>query len=387
MIENLTIDSIAFKGLGVARRENGQVCFIPYTVKGEEVEVEIIKDKKSYSLGRIINILKASDNRQEQDCNHYEECGGCQYRHMSYKEEIVVKKQQFLESFLRFAHVDLKDIGEVIPSPSRDNYRNKLILHGDKETGKYGFWAENERKIIAIDKCLLASEKINTLINPKLYKIAHKKKARDLIFRSPAKSDEKNFFSRVPSNVPWAKEKSLSGREIHVPYRSFFQVNVELANILQKKIKSWLENLDEEYLVDCYCGCGFLSLEVDKQVLGFDCDEQNIKAAKINAQTFGLRRHKYIKVSDKKFFKTYLRDSASIFLLDPPRQGCEASFLRNLLNYKPNYILYVSCNVVTQARDIKVLLEYYQIEKTALLDMFPNSSYFESVVLLKKKNL
>ena len=387
MIENLTIESIAFKGLGVARRKNGQVCFIPYTIQGEEVEVEIINEKKSYSLGRIVHIIKTSTARQEQECNYYQECGGCQYRHMSYEEEIKVKKQQFLESFFRFANVELKDIDEVIPSPSRDYYRNKLNLHNDKDTGEYGFWAESKKKIVAINNCLLAKKEINTLINPKLYKIAHKKKARELIFRSPVKSEARNFFSRVPSNVPWAKEESFSGKELHVPYRSFFQVNTELAKILQEKIKCWVENLEEEYLVDCYCGCGFLSLEIDKQILGFDCDKQNIKAAKINAQNFGLRRHKYIRATDKKFFKTYTRDKASIFLLDPPRQGCDVDFLRNLLNYKPNYILYISCHVVTQARDIKALTEFYQIEKTALLDMFPNNSYFESIILLKKKDL
>ena len=149
-----------YDGEGVGEL-NGKVCFIPYTIKDEEVEFELTKDNKSFAQGKLTDVLEKSEKRIEPKCPYFGVCGGCSYQHMPYSEELKIK-EILLKRQLKKADVE-GDV-DIISSPEELRYRNKLKLFvGD---GKVGLKVRSSNKICPIEDCLLVQDKISKAIVP-----------------------------------------------------------------------------------------------------------------------------------------------------------------------------------------------------------------------------
>jgi 23S rRNA (uracil1939-C5)-methyltransferase len=392
---DVVIDDVAFGGKGVTRIDS-LVCFIPFTLPGEEVKIRITALKKTFMEAEVIEVLKPSEDRVEPPCEHFKDCGGCQYQHVKYETQVEIKKGQLKQVLQRIGRFEeLPEISEVCPSPKEYNYRNRITLNPRKLEERYVMYGykdiKNER-LIEIKSCPLASEEVNGLI-PQLRRTSwgkknlHRDKPKSATLRHSAEDEPIIYFGSPPKGMPWCKERLDEG-EFRVPLGSFYQVNPEVAVDLFNKVNEWVAELETPRVVDAFCGAGFLSVGIKgKHVIGIECDEASIKAAEYNAGQWGVQSFNYIAGDANKLLNKHLKNKGSqtVLIMDPPRKGCGESSIKAIKNHKPDWVLYVSCDPATLARDLSQICSDgdYSISKLAMLDMFPQTAHFETMVLLK----
>jgi 23S rRNA (uracil1939-C5)-methyltransferase len=391
------IDDVAFGGKGVTRIEN-VVCFVPFTLPGEDVKICITSVKKNFLEAEVIEIIKASEERVEPVCEHFKDCGGCQYQHVSYSKQLDLKKSQLAQVLKRIGSFEeIPEISEVLASEKEYNYRNRITLNPRKlEDGKllYGYKDLKNKRLIQIESCPLANEEVNKLI-PQLTrtrwgrKNLDRDKPKSATLRDSAEDEPIIYYGSAPKGMPWRKEV-LGEKQFRVPLGSFYQVNPEVAEGLFNKVNEWAGEISVPRVVDAFCGAGFLSVGLkDKHVIGIECDEASVNAAKYNAQQWETKSFNYIAGDANSLLNKHLKNKGAqtLLIMDPPRKGCGEQSLKAIENNKPAWILYVSCDPATLARDLKSICASgdYSLEKLALLDMFPQTSHFETMVLLKGK--
>lgn len=392
---NVTIDDVAFGGKGVTRID-GLVCFVAGTVPGEEVKIRITSVKKRYLEADLVEVLSASEDRVEPLCEYYGECGGCQYQHMSYERQLALKESQLKQVLGRIGGLEnIPELTKIAASPKAYNYRNKITLNPrkvDENFIVYGYRDIANKHLIEIKECSLAREEVNNLIplikrTPWGRKNTRREKPRSATMRCTAGDEPIIYYGSAPSGMPWRKE-SINEREFRVPLGSFYQINPEVAEELFNTVAEWVAELDVPRVIDAFCGAGFLSAGIkDKHIIGIEVDEKSIDAAHYNALQWGVQSSNYIAGDANKLINKHLKNKGdqTLLILDPPRNGCGEYSIKSIKEHLPAYILYVSCDPATLARDLKEICDdNYRVEKLALLDMFPQTSHFESMVLLKK---
>ncbi|MEN9361404.1 MAG: hypothetical protein RL095_2939 [Verrucomicrobiota bacterium] len=385
----------ALGGEAVGKLPDGRACFIPFALPGEKLRVRIKSLHAKHARAEIAEILEASPQRVEAQCPLYGRCGGCQYQHATYDEQLRLKTTQLLETLRRLGGVPVEKLDEVIAAPSAWNYRNRISLH-PVETNRglrYGYTALDNQEILPVDKCPLARDEVNAEIR-KLGKSDYGRKntrrdtPRDVSIRWAPGSGTVCLFGSAPPNLPWRKE-DLAGLPYSVPAGSFSQVNPEVGSLLFDLVGRWGASIPYARAVDAYCGAGFLGLALQgKPVFGIENDGPGIEAARVNAVQRGCAgTHKYEAGDAGKLLDAALRlqPENTLLILDPPRAGCSDKAIASIASRKPRWILYVSCEPSTLARDLKGLCAAgYQLSRCALLDMFPQTAHFESAVLMER---
>ena len=387
--ENVSIKDIAYGGNGVGKLEDGRICFVPFTAIGDVIDVKVVKEKKNFVEAEIDTIKKKSPTRTEPKCPHFTDCGGCSYQHITYEQQLEVKRNQLESVIKRIGNINEIPPITIIPSEQQYEYRNKLRLspyNKDNEIN-YGLYNYDNKNIIPIKNCPIAQKKINQKISvvkttPWGKKNARQQKPKKATIR--ASSDQTViYYEKISPNYPWLREKLLD-KEFRVPLESFFQVNNNVAEKLLNLVSKTLDDLSGKVVIDTFCGTGFLSINTNKKVIGIDVDKLAILAAKHNAATFNIKGT-YLKGDTCKFLKKKIRQFSPqdvTVILDPPRKGCDNELLETLLKEKPRHIIYVSCDCSTLSRDLKKLAAEYKISQISMLDMFPQTSHFETVTLL-----
>ena len=382
--------------------DNNKITFINNALPGEEVDYEIIKESKKYKEAKINKILVKSDKRIKPLCPFYRECGGCQLQHLKYRDTLEFKKEKLTEILSKYAYLD-KNI-EVIENESPYHYRNKLSLQ--IKNGKVGFLKEKTHTLIEIDKCLIAKEAINELI--KDIKYFHLKNAsmtircnfNNELLISIKSRDEVNIDYDILTNKHKIVGIVLNDEVIYgdnkfidiidknlfqISYNSFFQVNPYITNKLFSIIKN---NINSESVVaDLFCGVGTFSIVVSKaskKVYGIEIVKNAILNALVNKKMNKCENIEFcLGDANKQVFK--IKDKIDIIILDPPRKGLTKDGLESILNLKAQKIIYISCDPMTLARDLKILKENYEVKKIYLLDMFSYTYHLESVCILNLK--
>ena len=401
--EVVRITDVAYGGDGAARLEDGRICFIPFVGMNELVRVRIIKESKKFCRGEVAEVIEPSESRVEAPCPHYEVCGGCNYQHLAYEAQVELKEAQFRQVVRRIGGLDISDDAvEVVASERAYKYRNRVTLAPQRRSDdedrteelSYGFVARDKRTIIPIKECLLAREQVNEMI-PKLNKTrwGRKNMSRDkpkkATLRYASGNDEGLiYYGLAPEGMPWRREIS-GGKDFSIPTGSFSQVNHEVAEKLQEMCASIVNGLDEcKFVIDAFCGAGFLSMGMrGVDVIGLEIDAHGAEAANYNASERGLESHKYIRGDVDRMLKQRLgkRVDETLLLLDPPRSGCGEGTMKAIAKKLPRWVLYVSCDPATLGRDLKNLVGFgYEKRKLAMLDMFPQTSHFESLILLER---
>lgn len=391
------VEDVAFGGNGVARLD-GLVCFIPFAIPGEKLKVKISSVKKRFLEAEIVEILEASDHRVEPVCELYGQCGGCQYQHMDYQTQLNLKISQLKQVLSRIGSLeDMPEIEKVVASPNELGYRNRITLNAYKNPDNYiiyGYKHLNNRETLDVRSCPIAREEVNSLIRvlkrtPWGYKNAKREKPKAATLRYSGEDEPVIYYGSAPKGMPWRKE-TLSGRTFRVPLGSFYQVNPEVAEELFGITTEWLSQLPQPRVIDAFCGAGFLSMGLqDKHVIGIEENEASIEAAYHNALQWSIKSFNYIAGDANKLINKHLRNKgdSTILIIDPPRKGCGEKTIESIQQHKPAWVLYVSCDPATLARDLKGICGAgnYKINKMALLDMFPQTSHFETMVLLEKE--
>jgi 23S rRNA (uracil1939-C5)-methyltransferase len=413
----LLIESISHNGEGVARN-GGKVVFIPYAIPGELVKAEIIEEKKKYSRGILREIVKQSPHRIEPKCPYYYHCGGCSYQHINYNQQLILKKSITKEIMIRIGGIN-PTIKSVIDMQESWNYRNKVLWHicDSRDGKKMGFYRYQSKKLIEIDNCpLLLPElnKISFLIKEMLPEI-YLEGNSSIMLRQSSDSNQTilefincfadrklvNRLSREIDNIYEKRDgrtKIIAGQGLIkekagecyflLGADDFFQVNPEQSESMINTVAEYLNLSGHNKVLDAYCGAGMFALNIaDKavSVVGIDSNIWAVRNARRNAELNSIENCQFIS-GQCEVILSKLQNSFDRIIVNPPRTGVKPEVINAIVNIYPEIIVYVSCNPATLARDIKQLVNNsYNVANIQPIDMFPQTSHIENIVLLRKK--
>ena len=365
----LLITDLAFGGEGVGR-VGELVVFVPEVIPGEWVEAKITQRKKTFARGILATVLERSPYRTPPQCRYFGECGGCQYQHLEYEQQVLWKRKQVADLFQRVGGFDPGLIESVIPCPQPYHYRNRILVRSQwnkpAQTLDLGFVRGDCGLVADIEECAIAEPALNDAI-------------RNWRAHPPPKGGLKTVL-RIPPDS-W-----------DVPEHSFFQNNYFLLPELVRVVRSRLQDSAVTSLVDAYCGVGFFGIETAdlmESFVGVELDAPAIQAARRNATRRGIQNGRFVAGDTDQLLPRLLEGQAAdrtAVLLDPPRVGCRPPTLAVLRTVQPRQILYVSCHPATLARDLKILCEggRFELRGVTPLDMFPQTQHVECVADVRR---
>ena len=424
-----------FQGEGIAKID-GFTIFIPNAIKGEKIKILIVKVLASHAFGKIIEIIKQSDHREESDCTTYKRCGGCSLRHIKYNETLKIK-QNAVQSLVNKTLENKLKVEETLGMDKPYHYRNKAQYPiGLNKEGKpvIGVFANRTHEIIPIETCYIQnkqSEEIakyifNFLVNHKI-KVYDEKSGKGLVRHIVTKIGIKtnevmciivingnelpyedilvneltHKFENIKSiikNINTKNTNVILGNDIlgdfifKISPMSFYQVNPVQAEKLYN-IGVELADINKNDIVfDLYCGIGTISLFMSKfakEVYGVEIVDEAIVAAKENACINNVTNTKFIAGDVEKVLDDLVNVKKiipDIIMLDPPRRGLDNTSIENIRKVSPKKVVYISCNPATLVRDLAKLEDIYNIKSIKPVDMFPFTSSVECCAVLELKN-
>lgn len=383
----IKIEKIAFGGEGVGRIDNF-VVFVPFTAPDDELEIEITQSKKKFARGKVLKIIKASPLRVKPLCNYYAKCGGCCYQHISYDQQLEIKKRQVEEAFIKIGRIGMPPVLPVVASRSAYHYRGKAQCHQIMTSSglKTGFLDTSGGFVVDIERCEIMDETINEKIG---------RLRKNPLTRSKKTDTRLTIWSNLPGedNTPKGPiRRVVKGKEFMVPFDGFFQNNLFLTDALVDEVCRTALSRRLNSVIDVYCGCGLFSVFLApfvKEVLGIELNRKAVKFAQINAEKEHLANVKFVcGDAGEELLKGNLLPAGKpvdLLILDPPRAGCSRPVLKAVAGLQPLRIIYISCNPVTQARDVHYLNESgYKLLSLQPFDMFPQTQHIEVVALLER---
>ncbi len=439
----LYIDGSGYEGEGVGRYD-GMTVFVPYAAKGDTAQVKIVKVAKTHAFGRLERVLVPSENRTDALCPPFGKCGGCSIMHLSYEAQLELKRERVADCMRKIGRLNV-EVLPTIPSEKQFRYRNKVQLPvGQLENGEpfVGFYANRSHRIVRNEKCLLQSEQSDSVVSAFLGWMKEngvtayneetgKGLVRHLFIRQGenAKGETELLAmpvinsKRLPGEEALAEamkevgvtclcvninrektnvilgndtktlygsgfvEDVLCGNTFKISPRSFYQVNRPQAEKLYNLALDMAEISGDDVVYDLYCGAGTITLcaaERAGRVYGIEIVPEAVENAKENARANGIENAEFM-CGDVAETVRELKKRAKprVVIVDPPRKGCDNAMLELLDELKPEKIAYISCNPATLARDMAYLCEKgYECSSVQPVDLFPNTSHVECVVLL-----
>ena len=396
----LTINRLDHQGRGIAYLDN-KIIFVENALPDEVVEVEITEENKKYMTAIVKNYEEVSKDRITPFCPYYEKCGGCNLQHLSYGNTLKYKYEKIKNIFER-NQINIPEIN-IIKNDSPKSYRNKLSLR--IIDGQIGFYEEKSHNLIEIKNCLIAKNSINEFLrqakklNIKNGHITIRSNYNDELLIAITTDEKVKFLKEEFKNLKIigvvVNEQTIYGTNFFyermnnclfkVSYDAFFQVNPLITSKLFNIIE---ENLNESNKVlDLYSGVGTLGIVASKKAKSVYSVEIIKNAVLDNIENKKINKSSNIEVllgSADAILKKININFDSI-IVDPPRKGLDKTSLNIVLNSAAKEIIYISCDPMTLARDLKILQEKYNIRKYYLLDMFSYTYHVESFVVLEKR--
>ncbi|NLT08132.1 MAG: 23S rRNA (uracil(1939)-C(5))-methyltransferase RlmD [Ruminococcus sp.] len=439
------IEDITSEGNGVCHLD-GMAVFVPDTAVGDKVKVRLVKVLKNYSYGIIEQMLSPSPDRIANDCPVYKKCGGCVFRHISYKAECRIKAGIVENAFKRLGGI-CTSYDTFISAENTTEYRNKAQYPVAELDGKAvcGFFAPRSHRIVPVTDCALQPEifseileTVTAFLNDKHIKAYDEKShtgiVRHIYLRQGAHSGEimvcivaRKDISRQLSPLAkiltgrffgiqsiimninpdktnvilgkkcitiWGKDTItdvMCGNIVEISPLSFYQVNTVQAERLYAKALEYAAPDKDNVIADLYCGAGTIGLSMArnvKKIIGVEIIPEAVENAKKNAQMNGISNAEFY-AGDAGIIFAQLRQegcSPDIIVVDPPRKGCSEETLSQIIEAAPEKVVMISCNPSTAARDAKILSQNgYTVDKVCGADLFPRTRHVECVVLMSRQ--
>jgi 23S rRNA (uracil1939-C5)-methyltransferase/tRNA (uracil-5-)-methyltransferase len=385
---DVRIDNLTNEGAGVARVD-GWVVFIPFTLAGELVKCRVFRNHKNYSEADLIEVLEPAPNRVAPKCALFGQCGGCQYQHLAYTEQLQSKQRQVAELLKHMAKIE-HPVREVIPSPVEYGYRSKITPHFHRPKsggiGAIGFLRAHTRNaMVDVEHCPIAMPELNA----QLAAVRERARANSDTFRNGATLLMRAAQNGVLTRSDEIAIEDVDGIRFEFQAGDFFQNN---PFILPKFVRHAIDEAKAtgaKHLVDAYCGSGLFAISAARdfeQVIGVEISESAVKKAAHNAEINSLTNCRFIAADAQHVFKDVPHAGAeTVVLIDPPRAGCSPEFLQQLFAFGPKGVVYVSCNPATQMRDLVLFTEAgYQLGTVQPFDLFPQTKHLECVMTLSR---
>lgn len=404
MKKEITIESLDHFGDGIAHIDN-KVVFVQNALPGEVVNIEIIKNKKNYCEAKVVSYIKKSKKRIESVCPYFNKCGGCNLLFYNYEDTIAFKLNKVKELMRKNKIIYDENNLEIIKNENPLYYRNKVALK--IVDGKIGYYQDSTHQLAEIEECKIAKKCINKVI--KNYKLLNIQNGH-LIIRANyndeilliIETEEKNY------NIELGKLKELvklvgivynnktiygdiffyeriNGMLFKVSFNSFFQINPFITSKLFKILDENIERNSK--VLDLYSGVGTLSIVASKKA-------KEVKSIEIikNAVINGIFNAKMNSCGNIDFMLgdvakiiSKINHDFDILIVDPPRKGLDKNTIQFIKDKNPSKIIYISCDVNTLIRDLKLLEDKYNIKNYKILDMFSYTYHLESFITLELK--
>ncbi len=438
-------EKIVFPGNVLCRCEDGITLFTEGLLPGEQAEVFVTKDKKTFRQAKLEKILISSPLRIQPKCSAFGKCGGCSFQHTDYENQIKFKTD-CVKELLNFVDIE---IPKTKQSPVIWNYRNKMefSFYSSADVLSLGLHCKGSfYKYSEIPPCFIADEDIMKACETvkdfavKTGLKAYNNKAHEGFFRhlvlrkgvntggllinivtNKQENINKNFFdslveklSSFCSSIYWTENSKFSDAvnaekttllfgnknisetltvadrsfNFSVAPFSFFQTNTKAAEVLYNTVIDLLQPDKQDVLLDMYCGTGAIGICLSphvKSVIGVEQSEESIESAKHNAKINNVDNIEFFAQPAEKWVKQNNK-KFDIIIIDPPRAGLMQPVIEHILFLNPKKIVYVSCNPSTLARDLKIIMQdkKYKVQKVCPVDMFPQTYHIETAVLLER---
>ncbi len=352
---------------------NGDTYFITGAIPGELVECDPVSITKKFKQVKVVSILEPSTERISSDCDIFLLCGGCSFRHISYTSEIEIKKNLFLNEFNHKFPESKLDFNFIQIIQGNDlHYRNNVQFK--IQDNKKGFFKVGSNDLVEFPKsgCLNLPDEINYYIK-----------------KINTETKKEGKLRLTDSVTDYSENDSLfilGDKKVKVPKNGFFQINRYL-------IESWLEEIiqflpaDNLDILELFSGSGLISLFIAskcKSLTGYELESGAVYYAKENAKENNMpnlefhTKNLYLeKISVKHM-------NRPLWIMNPPRNGLGNLILEQIKIYKPEHIIYSSCNYISLIQDLKKIMSDYSVKKATIADFFPRTPYFETLILLEK---
>jgi len=339
----------------------------------------------------LVEVLEESPHRVEPRCPLFGRCGGCQYQHLEYGQQLLWKTRQVGELLSHQAGLDL-EVEVAIPSPREFGYRSKLTPHFHKpksgETPAIGFLEHNRRsRMVDVPFCPIAMEEINGALPEARKEVFENagsfKNGATILLRA-------HSGGKIETNPRAPISEQVGELRFHFLAGDFFQNNPFILPAFTSHVAKEAAEGGQAFLLDAYCGSGLFALSLAshfEKVTGIELSESSADWARRNAEANEIENATFMAASAEKLFAEVSDDPLrTTVVIDPPRKGCSESFLDQLFSYGPSRVVYVSCNPATQARDLRAFDEAgYGVMKVQPFDLFPQTRHLECVVTLAKR--
>lgn len=434
------IDGYSSEGLGIARID-GQVVFVHGAVRGETCDVLVMKVLKNAAFGKIAALAEPSPARRQPDCPYYGRCGGCDFRHMSYEEELWAKRARVQDALTRIGGAEVT-VEEILGAEQPLHYRNKSI-YPISPAGEVGFYRARSHQVVHVEHCLIQKPEADALAQAVRDYIARfqvepyneatgRGLLRHLYVRTSCRGEslacllvngsrlphEQELVDMLRAAAPktcgvvlgentrrgnailgdryrtlWGRDyltDTLCGLELRLSVPSFYQVNHDQAQRLYEKALEYAGLTGRELAVDLYCGAGTITQVLARRarhVIGGEIVPEAIRDAEDSARRNGVENVEFL-CGDASRLAAELRQRGlrpDVICVDPPRKGLAPDVVEAAASMTPGRIVYVSCDPATLARDVARFapLGYCPVRACAV-DLFPGTAHVETVVLLSK---
>lgn len=444
-IYTVTIMDLTFEAYGVAKVD-GFTIFVESVLPQEIVEIRIEKVEKRYAYGKVLTIIKASPDRVDLIDPLATRIGTMPLQHLSYQAQLQFKRQQVLRCFQRFCPVEETLVLPTIGMEHPWEYRNKAQIpvrevNGQLETG---FFKRNSHDLVPIQRFYIQDPQIDHAIivvrdilrNHQLTAydegnhtgfIRHiivrkghyslemmiilvtngqefdqqEKVVSDIIKQLPhvvsviqnINEQQTNVIMGKTNHVLYGKDRyqdQLLGKAFNISAHSFFQVNTKQTEVLYSKALEYARIHPEDVVIDAYCGIGTISIIAANQaktVYGVELVSDAIKMAKVNGKLNNVDNVIFETGKAEDVIEVWIEQEINpdVLIVDPPRKGLANSFIESSIKLNPKRIVYISCNPMTLAKDVKAYVDQgYIVEAIQPVDMFPHTTHVETVVLLSR---
>lgn len=436
------VDGLTSEGNGIVRID-GMAVFVPYVLLGETVEIQIVKVKRRFAYGKLLNIKEASPYRQTSPCPFFSRCGGCHLHHMTYEEELRFKTDKVEQALHRLGGISVP-VHPTVGSENISSYRNKLQIpvREDREGNPViGFFQARSHRLISVDACGIQKQESMEIAGfirhwmedyhiPTYNETDGSGILRHIYIRTTQNGEALLCLVTARENLPkadllcqtltsafpsivgilqnihpartnvilgsrmkclWGQDSlcdTLDGLEFQISPFSFYQVNPPQAVSLYQKAVELAQLTGTETVLDFYCGIGTISLffaRKAKQVFGIEVIPEAVENARENAKKNSIPNATFLAADAAEAVQMFDGKPVDVVVIDPPRAGCEETFLECLLKLSPKKIIYISCNPSTLARDLRFLGSHgFAVKEVHPYDFFPRTHHVEAVALLSQ---
>ena len=403
---------MTFGPYGVGRIE-GKSVMVPHSVPGDLLDVTIQSEHGGYAIGHIVRVIAPGAARRSPPCVFLPRCGGCDWQHIEYHEHVRLKAQTVVDEFRHALGVELEAATLVEPAPSEFEYRSRVRLKVGPR-GAIGLYESASNRMVEIDRCLVADCRLESagrlaralgrdLLEVEVVRQSEARQVLVAHLKKSAGAEQIRGVRRVLESDPSTAGIVLRAGESRtvvgdaevaleiepgVTLRSdadlFSQVNRPQNQRLVRAALEMAAPQAQRSMLDLFCGAGNFSIPAARrgaQVTGVDAHAAAVAAAARNAQQLGLAEARFVAMEARELvaFLHRARSRPEIVLLDPPRTGA-AELMEPIMRLRPARVVYVSCDVATLTRDLRVLCaEMYRVNRVRAFDFFPNTHHLEIV--------